>query len=65
MSQEIADLRAAFPDSEVTVIEDPDVHVDWHMLPDEWRQLQAVLNGALDPADSAYVQHLKASGALQ
>jgi hypothetical protein len=44
---------------------DPDVHVDWHMLPDEWRQLQAVLTGALEPADSTYIQHLKTSGALQ
>jgi hypothetical protein len=37
-----------------------DVHVDWHMTPDEWRQLQAVLAGELAPADSAYVQRLRA-----
>ena len=48
----------------MSAVRDPDVHVDWHMLPDEWRQLQAVLAGELDPADSVYVQRLKASGAL-
>jgi hypothetical protein len=37
-----------------------DVHVDWHMTPEEWRQLQAVLAGELAPADSAYVQRLRA-----
>lgn len=54
-------------DDDVTAgaVHDPDVHVDWHMLPDEWSQLQAVLLGELDPADSAYVQHLKALGALR
>jgi hypothetical protein len=37
-----------------------DVHVDWHMTPEEWRELRAVLTGGLDPADSAYVQRLRA-----
>jgi hypothetical protein len=41
-----------------------DVHVDWHMRPDEWLELQAVLHGVLDPADSSYIQGLLLSGAL-
>jgi hypothetical protein len=43
---------------------DPDVHVDWHMLPAEWEELRAVLTGELDPADSVYIRHLKESGAV-
>lgn len=38
-----------------------DVHVDWHMTPDEWRQLQGVLRSSLSVP---YLARLSAEGKL-
>lgn len=39
----------------------PDVHVDWHMTPEEWAQLREAL---LPRQDLPYVRDLTTAGAL-
>jgi hypothetical protein len=39
----------------------PDVHIGWHMTPDEWLQLRAVLRSR---ADVPYIRRLQTEGAL-
>jgi hypothetical protein len=46
--------------------EEPDVHVDWHMTPDEWRQLRQVLREHLEcDYPSLYISRLSQEGKLQ
>jgi hypothetical protein len=55
----IADLTVAVP-----LPDDNDVHVDWHMTPEEWAELREVLTGGLDAEDSQYIRRLRAEGKL-
>lgn len=41
--------------------ETPDVHVDWHMTPDEWEELRGIL---LRNTGYEYIGRLEAEGKL-
>jgi hypothetical protein len=48
---------------QIAIYTEPDVHLNWHMTPDEWSQVLCILKSA-DPAEYPYISQLHDDGMI-